>query len=173
MTIRHTFFTGTPCVGKTTALLRIVQSLAANCTGFYTEAVYSQNLKTGLVLRSLDGRSLMIRRAPENSATFSGYDFDCAAFDEFCRHSFRPLQPGGFIVIDELGPMFCRSDRFTKLVEKWLDEGFLIGVIATKGHRLIESIHRRADTEIFNLTAENRDDAVSAVAGRLYKLTEK
>ncbi len=164
---RHFFFTGTPFIGKTTALLRIVQSLPIRCRGFYTEAVYLQNMKTGLSLRSLDGRSMMIRRADGRSDCFSGYDFDCAAFDAFYHDVFDSLQPGDRIVIDELGPMFCRSERFTKSVEEWLDEYFLIGVIAKKGHRLIESIHRRADTEIINLTAGNRDDAVSEVVGRL------
>jgi nucleoside-triphosphatase THEP1 len=169
----HFFICGLPSVGKTTAILRIVQSLPFNWTGFYTQNIIHQNIKQGLMIKSLNGLTMEIKKTGVERPAYSKYDFDTQAFDHFLEGVFASMNDKSHIVIDELGSLFCRSKLFEQKIIEWLERFPMMGVIANSGHRLIETIHRRNDTEILTVTSQNRDELVSMLIHRLTYQQEK
>ncbi len=164
---KHFFICGLPSVGKTTAILRIVQSLPFNWTGFYTQNIIHQNIKQGLMIKSVNGLTLEIKKTNEERQTYSKYNFNIKAFNDFFKGTTESMNDNSHIVIDEVGPLFCRSELFEQKIREWLELYPLMGVIARRGHRLIETIHRRNDTEILTITPQNRDELVSTLIHRL------
>ena len=158
---RHLFITGLPAVGKTTAVLRIIESLARPCAGFYSQNIFNGTIKNGIRLLSLNGQTMDIQRLRNEKGSYSDYIFDTAAFDRFFLAAFDLRGTEPLILIDELGPLICRSENLLIKINEWLEQHQVLGTLARRGHAFIESVHRRSDTDVVTLTAQNRDDLVA------------
>lgn len=158
---RHLFITGLPSVGKTTAILRIIESVPRPYAGFYSQNIFNGTIKNGIRLLSLNGLTMDIQRQRNEKGSYSDYIFDTAAFNRFCLAAFDIRGAEPLILIDELGPLICRSEFLLMKINEWLDRYQALGTIARRGHALVESVHRRSDTDVVAMTAQNRDDIVA------------
>lgn len=158
---RHLFITGLPSVGKTTAVLRIAESLSRPYDGFFSQNIYHDKIKEGIRLSSMNGKTLEILRGSNEKGAYSNYVFDVQAFDRFCSEVFDRDEQDRLILIDELGPLLCGSRWLIEKINAWLCHRQILGTIARRGHPLIESVHRRSDTDVVTMTAQNRDELVA------------
>jgi nucleoside-triphosphatase len=78
------------------------------------------------------------------------------------------------IVIDEVGPMELFSEKFKEAVRRAVESGkVVVGVVHWKVRdRLIEEVKAREDTEILEVTSENRNKLHETIIEKVVKFME-
>lgn len=160
---KHYLFTGMTSVGKTTLLRRVVQALPVVWRGFFSSNIFEQNKKIGRRFDSLNGFSLTVFK-PEI------IPYSITELESFFESAFHSVQPGDYLVMDEIGSWICRSPVITDRIEAWLDCCRLFAVIARRGHSFIERLQCRSDVVVIHITGENRDTILADILrSNLYK----
>lgn len=163
MKTKHFFITGLPFVGKTTALLRIVQSLD-HAYGCVTQAVKLEGKRTGLNIITSPQHIYKVASSSSVSAHRIGkYSVDITALNGAIQEILNHKEQTRYIYLDEIGTLFCQSAFFINTVRSLFESHILIGVIAKKGHPFIKEIHQRPDCCFMEITADNRDDIPNAI----------
>jgi nucleoside-triphosphatase len=114
---KKVLLTGRPGCGKTTLIKRIVNNLASQAGGFYTEEIRERGARVGFKLITLDGRQAVFAHVDFPAAAgpqrVGKYGLDLAALEtvgvEALRAAVRARQ---LVVVDEIGPMEIRSEIF-------------------------------------------------------------
>ena len=144
--------TGQPGSGKTTAVARIARELTQHgvpIRGFYTEEVLdgsgSRRIGFDVVTYEGDGsskRGVLARKGgsgPKRTKV-GAYSVDVASFEQLALSSLADDDnPRVVYVLDEVGRMELKSERFAARVEELLGRGVkLIGAITAPiyGHRV-------------------------------------
>ncbi len=153
--------TGAPGVGKTTVIGRILEAAESlHPVGFYTEEIREGGARTGFSLVSTAGkRAVLAHEKIQGRFAVGKYGVDVAGFERFLAAvPFRDGEPECPVVIDEIGRMECFSKIFTDLVAELLSsDRTVIATVALKGDGLIESVKKRPDCDVIEVTRENRD----------------
>ncbi len=77
------------------------------------------------------------------------------------------------VIIDEIGKMECYSPIFRDLVSSLLkSDRLFIATIAKKGTPFIESVKKRQDVILFEITRENRDHLREPVLGTIHSFVD-
>ena len=166
---KNILVTGLPGVGKTTLVRRVATELVDLCPiGFYTAEIREAGVRKGFELVSLDGRrSLLSHMDVRGPHRVGKYGVDVDGFEVFLDTLSWPGLRGGLVVIDEIGKMECFSEKFQELVRLVLDsETRVLATVARRGGGLIAEVKGRADSELIELTAGNRDALVAEIVGR-------
>lgn len=167
MKIKHHFLTGLPFVGKTTALLRIIQSLE-HASGFITLADIRNGNKTGLNLVTSGGQTFHVAAVNPLSPQRTGrYFVNPEILKEAMEKILEYSSHSKYIYMDEIGTLYCQSSFFTDTVRTLLESRILIGIVARKGHAFIHEIHRRQDCSFTEINGDNRDDIPGIILKRL------
>ncbi len=156
---RLLLITGNPGVGKTTVIRKVAASLAGRRVGgFYTKEIRAGRERRGFQLVTFDGREWLMAHADIRGPHRLGkYGVDVAAVEAAAS----ALAPGRaeFYLLDEIGRMECLSPGFVAAVRKLLDSpATVVATVALRGDGLIAEVKQRADSEIWTVTRENRDD---------------
>lgn len=152
--------TGSPGVGKTTAIRRIAAGLdGRRIRGFVTDEVRVGGERRGFRLETFDGRSAVLAHVDIRSPDRVGkYGVDVEALDDVVGEALA-LDPGAIYLVDEIGKMECLSGRFVAAMEALLDSDLpVIATVAARGEGLIDRAKRRADVGVLTVTRANRDD---------------
>lgn len=152
--------TGSPGVGKTTALRRIISPLRiAPLRGFFTEEIRVGGARQGFRLVTLDGEQRVMADARRPGPPRVGrYGVDVAAIDAVARRVRAPDPVVALFVIDEIGKMECLSRGFLDAVRALLSlECPLLATVALSGGGLIEEVKRRPGAQLVHLTRDNRE----------------
>lgn len=152
--------TGSPGVGKTTALRRVVDALRVGpLSGFYTEEVRVRGVRQGFRLVTFDGETCTIADVRRPGAPRVGkYGVDVAAIDAAARRVLGPDPAVMLYVIDEIGKMECLAQGFVEAVRGLLAGSRpLLATVALKGEGLMEEVKRDPRARLVQLTRENRD----------------
>lgn len=170
MHLRHakTLLTGTPGVGKTTLIRKIVEQIQpVPMAGFYTAEIRSRGYRSGFELRGFNGeRSILAHVDLKRRHRVGKYGVDTPGFEAFLEQLdlFNPTVQ--LIVIDEIGKMELFSKRFRTLVlEALCTQKPMLATIALKGERFIQEIKQRPDVHLFSITHDNRDHLLSQIIG--------
>lgn len=162
---RLTFLTGTPGVGKTTILLKAVESLKAEgytVGGMLSREVRSCGNRVGFEIIDLgSGKRGWLAHANQHYGPQVGRycvnlkdldDVGVAAIEEASK-SFN------IIVIDEIGPMELFSEKFKNVVRSVIESGKLVvGVVHWKAKdRFVNEIKAIKECEVLTVTYDNRD----------------
>jgi nucleoside-triphosphatase len=157
--------TGSPGVGKTTVLLRVVEALKASgysVGGMVSREVRSCGTRVGFEILDLgSGRRGWLAHVNQPSGPQIGkYRVNLQDLDNIGATAIADASENSDVVaIDEIGPMELFSEKFKEAVKKAVESGKLVvGVVHWKARdKLIEEVKKREDTEIITVTYENRD----------------
>jgi nucleoside-triphosphatase THEP1 len=169
---KNILLTGRPGVGKTTALMAIIQQLGPGAGGFYTAEVRSGGDRSGFEILTLSGEHrVMASKTIKSAQKVGSYGVDVDAVDRLAAGSIdEALKSCEIIVIDEIGKMELFSDRFRASVISALDsEKPVLGVIMERSHPFADAIKARSDVKLVEVTLENRN----TIPGVAKKLIEK
>ncbi|XXG60073.1 hypothetical protein AAC387_Pa04g2058 [Persea americana] len=133
-------FTGPPGIGKTTLVMKVLESLkisipSLKVRGFYTREVRHGTERVGFEVVTLDGR-----RGPLASTTYSSaeslrwpsvgkYKVDTASFESLAMPELQVKEDTELFIIDEVGKMELYSASFFPAVLKVLESN--IPILAT------------------------------------------
>jgi nucleoside-triphosphatase len=155
----HLLITGTPGVGKTTVLRKLVERLGtANLAGFYTEEIRNHGERRGFRLVTFDGAERVIAHVDfPRTARVGKYGVDVAVLDHAADVALAPRADVSLYLVDEIGKMECLSTRFVAAMRRLLDDKRVVATIAQHGEGFIAEVKRRPDCELWTVTRANRD----------------
>ena len=171
------FVTGRPGVGKTTLVFKVSNELRKrgfNVGGIVTLEVRSGGVRTGFKIIDVEsGAEAQLASASSAVGPRVGkYLVHVENLDAFAVPSiFRALERCDLVVVDEIGPMELKSQKFIDAVKKVLaSEKPLLATLHYKlKHPLLDYIRSRRDFEILELTPSNRDVLPSAIVEKLLR----
>jgi len=159
--------TGPPRIGKTTLVLRALDSLPPeSACGFFTRELRRGGRRVGFAVETLAGESAVLAHVDLRSPYRVGhYRVDLPAFEATALPAIDPARASvPIVVIDEIGKMECFSARFGELVIAALEsDRAVLATIALRGDRFIESLKARRDVTLLHVTQHNRDELVGWV----------
>ncbi len=148
--------TGRPGIGKTTLCMRVYESVKDKMTvgGFVTKESRREGSRTGFKLFDLSsGREEWLARVGEGRVRVGKYAVNVEGFEKFLD---SVNTNADLIIIDEVGPMELKSEKFTRFVEGLMDKERLLFTIHFKSkHWLLEKIRR--EFRVYVIDEVNRD----------------
>jgi nucleoside-triphosphatase len=163
---RNLLITGEPGIGKSTLFKKLIPELKAlKPVGFYTEEIRNNGARVGFQLISLDGRRQNLAHVDMRSHVVVGkYRVGVHQLDNFLERLDLVGCDSRLVLVDEIGKMECLSRKFRETVCELLEqERMLIATIAVDGAEMIDTIKRRDDVVLLEMTRRNREDMVAKV----------
>jgi nucleoside-triphosphatase len=165
--------TGVPGIGKTTVVVGVLTRLRAAdvpAVGFLTRELRECDHRVGFEVAALDGPSAVLAHVGWSDGPRVGrYRVDVEAFERVALPALEQARDAGaVIVVDELGRMELASAAFVAA----LDELFALTspVLATvhqAQHPVTDRLEQRADVELIEVNAANREALPSRLSARL------
>lgn len=182
--------TGPPGVGKTTLIIRALESLKASnpdfkLQGFYTREIREGSERVGFEVVTLDGRKAPLATTSSSSSpacfrwpTVGKYIVDVASFESLALPELQVREDTDLFIIDEVGKMELYSSSFFPAVLKVLESNIpiLASVPIPKSGRDIPGVARLKNhpgASIFTLTTSNRDGVKDQIYSQLIDLLRK
>src|ERR1043166_4748870 len=108
------FLTGSPGVGKTTVVRRIVEQLDGfTCAGFYSEEMRQRGQRIGFRVVTLNGEEGLLASVGRTPPTVGKYSVHMKEFENLVLPELAPqTTPADLYVIDEIGKMELLSRQF-------------------------------------------------------------
>lgn len=164
------FLTGEPRVGKTTLLKNVLEEVSAlfpaNLVGgFYTGEVRENDQRRGFKLVTLDGKECAFSHADFTKSPIQlqgsqfSYGIDIECLETMGVGALKSaLNPGGLLIIDEIGKMQLFSEAFQEIVLEALEHPvFMLGTIVKVSHPWADKLKEDKRVNIVELTENNRD----------------
>ena len=157
--------TGLPGCGKSTLIEKVVNRMEEPVGGFFTREIKEKGRRVGFSINTVDGREgILAHKNIRSQFRVGKYGVNIEDIDSLAVSAIIPAQRGQVIVIDEIGKMECFSDLFKKTLIQVLDSpNCVIGSIALKGDRFIQSIKERDDVRLILISAQNRNMLVEKI----------
>ncbi len=157
---RTLLVTGAPGVGKTTLVRGVAARLEGlRVAGFTTEEIRERGRRLGFRIVPFEGRERIMAHVDfPGPARVGRYGVDVAAIEAVAATSLAPDPAVTLHVVDEIGKMECLSEGFVEALRVLLDsDRRVLATIACKGGGFIAEVKRRADAELWEVTAQSRD----------------
>jgi len=172
--------TGSPGVGKTTVLLRVVEALKAkgySVGGMLSREVRSGGARVGFEVLDLssDRRGWLAHVNQPSGPQVGRYRVNLEDLNSIGVEAIGKAVEGfDVVVIDEVGPMELFSERFKEAVRRAVESGkVVVGVVHWKARdRLIEEVKKREDAEVIVVTYENRNKLHENIVGKAIAFLE-
>ncbi len=159
---KHIIIAGKRHVGKTTLVNRLLENNDAPLYGFRTAA--GKSMQKGCRSFFIHPAAASERFETEENHIGDGNGISKAGYpDAFDNYGVKCLEaePGGIIVMDELGFMEKDAKKFCARVLELLDGDIPVLATAKSGHNDIEFLNKLLDhpnADVYEITPENRDD---------------
>lgn len=172
---RLLLLTGQPGVGKTSALLRVVDALKTkgyDVRGMISREVREQGTRVGFEIIDLHtGLKGWLAHIRQSSGPQVGkYRVNLDDLKNVGVNSiFDAIKDADVIVVDEIGPMELFSQEFRETVLKAVNSSKpLLATIHFKVQNpLIDTIKTRDDAEILEITIENRENMHNIIINKI------
>jgi nucleoside-triphosphatase len=168
--------TGTPGIGKTTLIRKVVERLRPlPMSGFYTEETRDGAERTGFRVVTLDGQKGPLATVGKGGGPHVGrYRVDLEGFEETALPSLRIRPDVELYVIDEIGKMESYSDRFVEAARELLESGVpVLASVALHGAGFIEEVKSHPRAELIQVTQNNRDELRERIASKFTDSDER
>ncbi|GAB2279739.1 hypothetical protein Dimus_014379 [Dionaea muscipula] len=182
--------TGPPGIGKTTLIIRVLESLRASnpnlkVQGFYTREIRQGADRVGFEVVTIGGgrRGLLSsinHRSPESLRwpTVGRYRVDVSSFESIALPELQIREDTDLFVVDEVGKMELYSSAFLPAVLRILDSNvpILASVPIPKQGRDVPGVARvknHPGAVIYALNANNRDAYGERIYSQIAHLLEK
>ena len=171
-TKRVLLITGSPEVGKTTTLIKVVDLLREkgyNVGGMISREVREAGIRVGFEILDLSSqkRGWLAHIKQKTGPQVGKYHVNLEDLEAVGAQAITEATENCDIVaIDEIGPMEMFSEKFKEAVRKALESPKLvIAVIHWKAQdKLINAIKNLKDAETFTVTPEKRDQLSQTIA---------
>lgn len=169
------FLIGLPGCGKTTLIKNVLQKIKIPSIGFFTEEIRESGIRTGFLIKTLDGKETLLASTSINSKYKVGkYNVNIEGIDEIAGPSLQLKSPCELIIIDEIGKMECFSERFREKILMAIDSpNPVLATLPQRGIPYIESLKTMNGIIKFQVTRLNRDDVLQKVISLLQNLQDK
>jgi len=159
------FITGNPGIGKTTVVLRTLEALRKlgfKVGGMLSREVREKGTRIGFEILDLETeeRGWLAHVNQPDGPQVSKYRVNLRDLEKIGANSIRnAVAKAQVVIVDEIGPMELFSPAFKEAVVQAVNSGKpLLGVIHHRARDpLIDSIKRRDDAEIIEVTFGNRE----------------
>ncbi len=157
--------TGTPGIGKTTLIKKIINSMRLSKSGFYTGEIREGKERTGFSLTTLDGKESTLASIKIRSPYRVGkYGVNIDSIEKIGVESIRKAIAGeGVIIIDEIGKMELHSGKFRDIVLEALNTGRVIATMGKGSSGYMDEIKNRKDAKLLEINAKNRDTLLDEI----------
>ena len=128
--------------------------------GFFTSEIREEGVRKGFKIITLDGREGILAHVDIKSPyKVSKYGINIKDLEEIgVKSILDTLKENKICVIDEVGAMEIKSEKFKKVIEAALNsKNKVLGTIKMTSDPFTDKIRKREDTKIFYLTKENRE----------------
>ena len=162
MPVTNILVTGPPRSGKSTLIEKVVQSISRPATGFFTQEIREKGRRVGFSITTLQGKTGVLAHQNIRSTFRVGkYGVNLEDLDQIAVPSMLPTSLDQVVVVDEIGKMECFSRLFKETLLKVLSsDNLVIGSVAIKGDRFIQSIKKRDDVSLIPISQNTRDSAL-------------
>jgi len=162
---RNMLITGPPGCGKSTLIEKIINRMEEPVTGFFTREIKERGRRVGFSINTLDGREgILAHKSIRSEYRVGKYGINIEDIDNIAIPSIMPRGKDVIVVIDEIGKMECFSLLFRNTLMRLLNAPhWIIGSIAQKGGRFIQSIKERNDVRLIHISAQNRNMLVEKI----------
>ncbi|RLF11765.1 MAG: hypothetical protein DRJ98_02640 [Thermoprotei archaeon] len=179
--VKAFFLTGAPGVGKTTAVMKVVEELKRRgfkVGGMLSGEVRRSGVRWGFEVIDLatGARGVLASVEQRTGPSIGKYRVNLHDLEEVgVKAILRALEECDVVVVDEVGPMELYSEAFKEAVRKALDSGKLVlGTVHFKARGgLVDEVKRRADVKVLVLTTGNRDSLAKELAEELVEEATK
>ena len=170
--MKNILICGTPGVGKTTLIKKILKRINLRAGGFYTEEIKENNRRVGFKIISLDNQEgILAHISIKNSRRVGRYGvniYDLENIGVKCLN--QALKDDDLILIDEIGKMEVFSEEFKEKVLDCLNsEKFVLATISFGGDKFISKIKERKDIVLFTINIENRNRLIDRISSLILK----
>lgn len=181
--------TGPPGVGKTTLIMRVLESVKASnpslkVQGFYTREIRQGGQRVGFEVVTLDDRRAPLASinalSPESYRwpTVGRYKVDVASFEAMALPELQVRADTDLFIIDEVGKMELFSSSFFPAVLRILESNIpvLASIPSPKSGRDIPAVARLRNhpgATIFTLNPSNRDSLKDNICYQLVDAVSK
>jgi len=157
--------TGPPGCGKSTLIEKVINRIEEPVTGFFTREIKERVRRVGFSINTLDGREgILAHKSLRSEYRVGKYGVNIENIENIAVPSIMPRGKDVIVVIDEIGKMECFSSLFRDALMRVLPlQNWIIGSIAQKGGRFIQSIKERNDVRLIHISAQNRNMLVEKI----------
>jgi nucleoside-triphosphatase len=154
--------TGPPRSGKSTLIEKVVQEISRPATGFFTQEIREKGRRVGFSITTLEGKTgVLAHQSIRSTFRVGKYGVNLEDLDQIAVPSMLPSTLDQIVVVDEIGKMECFSRLFKETLIKALSsDNLVIGSVAIKGDRFIQSIKNRDDVSLVSISQNTRDAAL-------------
>jgi len=161
--------TGSPGIGKSTLVARVVQDSKRSVGGVLARDRRYKDRRIGFELLDLSTGAVGILADETGSGPQLGkYRVHPEDLDNIGAHAIESALKCDLIVVDEVGPMELSSRRFVSAVENAIssDRPMLVVLHEWSNHRLAKKI--RSTFKVITVTRENRDTIAQEISRALF-----
>jgi nucleoside-triphosphatase len=172
------FVTGSPGIGKTTILLKTAEALEKKgykLDGMLSREAREKGARVGFEIINIETKKQgwLAHVQQTNGPQVGKYRVNLADLESIGASAIRNAAVNAeIVIIDEIGPMELHSNAFKEAVTEALSSGKpVIGVIHERAKdSLIDSIRKRDDTQIIQVTRSNRERIHSLLIEKVNQL---
>ena len=158
--MKNILLTGSPGIGKTTIVKKVLEFIKVSAGGFYTQEILRGGTRVGFEIVTLKGEKAPLAHMDVRSRYKVGsYGVILDNLEKVAVGSLKnALRENSVIVIDEIGKMELFSEEFKKTVLLCLDsERIVLATVTEAKIPFAEEILKRDDVDIFHITTKNRN----------------
>lgn len=168
---KNILITGKVKSGKTTLVEEIVKEISQK-TGFLTKEIAEENVRTGFAIKTSHGFSAVIAQLEVPTPNIVGRFFvNIPAIDAVLPQVWT-FDASDTLYIDEIGQMQLLSHEFANLVARYFDSSntCIATISQIHVHEFTETLRKRNDVILLELSPENREEQKKLVQSLLRKI---
>ena len=165
--------TGKPKIGKSTVIKEVIMRLKAEgiaVGGMLTSEIHEGGRRIGFSIEDINtGVKGILAHVHQRGPKIGKYGVNLADLDSIGAHSITTVLARSephIIIVDEIGPMELKSNKFIEAVENAMksDKHLIVSVHQRSDHELVRLI--KSTFEIVEVTEQNRNELATVITNQ-------